>query len=344
MIDKAIIDGKEVLLTENLFQLDSIDSKEKEQISRPSLTFWQDARRRLFKNKGAVLGLVILVCIVLMAIFAPMFSKFKFDQQNLYNSKVPPKMPVVSSLGIMDGKTSLDGTDVYAERNITDNYLFGTDALGRDIWTRVWTGTRVSLYIALIAACFDLIIGVTYGGVSAYYGGKVDIIMQRIIEVITGIPSLVILTLFIMVFDPGILSMSLAMAISGWTGMARVVRSHVLRLKNQEFVLASKTLGSSDAKLILKHLLPNVIGQIVVMIMFSLPSAIFYEAFLSFIGLGLQPPYASLGVLINDGFKTFQTHPYIMLIPSVVICLLIFSLNLLADGLRDAVDPKMRNQ
>lgn len=344
MIDKAIIDGKDVLLTEDLFQLDSIDSKEKEQISRPSLTFWQDARRRLFKNKGAVLGLVILVCIVLMAIFAPMFSKFKFDQQNLYHSKVPPKMPVVSSLGIMDGKTSLDGTDVYAERNITDNYLFGTDALGRDIWTRVWTGTRVSLYIALIAACFDLIIGVTYGGVSAYYGGKVDIIMQRIIEVITGIPSLVILTLFIMVFDPGILSMSLAMAISGWTGMARVVRSHVLRLKNQEFVLASKTLGSPDAKLILKHLLPNVIGQIVVMIMFSLPSAIFYEAFLSFIGLGLQPPYASLGVLINDGFKTFQTHPYIMLIPSVVICLLIFSLNLLADGLRDAVDPKMRNQ
>lgn len=344
MIDKAIIDGKEVLLTENLFQLDSIDSKEKEQISRPSLTFWQDARRRLFKNKGAVLGLVILVCIVLMAIFAPMFSKFKFDQQNLYHSKVPPKMPVVSSLGIMNGKTSLDGTDVYAEKNITDNYLFGTDALGRDIWTRVWTGTRVSLYIALIAACFDLIIGVTYGGVSAYYGGRVDIIMQRIIEVITGIPSLVILTLFIMVFDPGILSMSLAMAISGWTGMARVVRSHVLRLKNQEFVLASKTLGSSDAKLILKHLLPNVIGQIVVMIMFSLPSAIFYEAFLSFIGLGLQPPYASLGVLINDGFKTFQTHPYIMLIPSVVICLLIFSLNLLADGLRDAVDPKMRNQ
>lgn len=344
MIDKAIIDGKEVLLTENLFQLDSIDSKEKEQISRPSLTFWQDARRRLFKNKGAVLGLVILVCIVLMAIFAPMFSKFKFDQQNLYHSKIPPKMPVVSSLGIMNGKTSLDGTDVYAEKNITDNYLFGTDALGRDIWTRVWTGTRVSLYIALIAACFDLIIGVTYGGVSAYYGGRVDIIMQRIIEVITGIPSLVILTLFIMVFDPGILSMSLAMAISGWTGMARVVRSHVLRLKNQEFVLASKTLGSSDAKLILKHLLPNVIGQIVVMIMFSLPSAIFYEAFLSFIGLGLQPPYASLGVLINDGFKTFQTHPYIMLIPSVVICLLIFSLNLLADGLRDAVDPKMRNQ
>lgn len=343
MIDKVIINGEEVVLTEDLFKVSQLASEDKEQINRPSLTFWQDARRRLFKNKGAVLGLIILLIIVTMAILAPMFSKFKFDQQNLYHSKVPPRVPVVSSLGIMDGKTSLNNVDVYKEKNITNNYFFGTDALGRDIWTRVWTGTRVSLYIAIIAAVFDLLIGVTYGGISAYYGGKVDLIMQRIIEIITGIPSLVILTLFIMVFDPGILSMSLAMAISGWTGMARIVRSHVLRLKNQEFVLASKTLGSSDIKLIIKHLLPNVIGPIVVMIMFSLPSAIFYEAFLSFIGLGLQPPFASLGVLINDGFKTFQTHPYIMLIPSVVICLLIFSLNLLADGLRDAVDPKMRN-
>jgi oligopeptide transport system permease protein len=147
-----------------------------------------------------------------------------------------------------------------------------------------------------------------------------------------------------MVFDPGIVSISLAMAVSGWTGMARVVRSHVLRLKNQEFVLASKTLGSSDARLILKHLFPNVVGPIVVMIMFSLPSAIFYEAFLSFIGLGLQPPNASLGVLINEGFKALQNYPYMMFIPSTIVCLLIFSLNLLADGLRDAVDPKMRNQ
>ncbi|RDY25461.1 ABC transporter permease [Romboutsia weinsteinii] len=344
MLDKVVVDGNEVLLTEDMFTLDSIDSKESEAITRPSLTFWQDARKRLFKNKGAVVGLVILTFIVLMAAFAPILSKFTYDKQNLYHAKVPPKFPIVSSLGVMDGRASLDGKDVYAEKNIEETYLFGTDALGRDIWTRVWTGARVSLFIALIAATFDLLIGVTYGGISAYYGGRVDIIMQRIIEVITGIPSLVILTLFIMVFDPGILSMALAMAISGWTGMARVVRSHVLRLKNQEFVLASKTLGSSDIKLIKKHLLPNVIGQIVVMIMFTLPSAIFYEAFLSFIGLGLQPPNASLGVLINDGFKSFQTHPYMMLIPSVVICLLIFSLNLLADGLRDAVDPKMRNQ
>jgi len=343
MVDKVIIDGQEIKLTADLFEPTPAQTGDNEAITRPSLTFWQDARKRLFKNPGAVVGLVILVSIVLMAAFAPMFSKFDYKSQNIRHVKVPPKMPIVSSIGIMDGKNS-DGVDIYAEKNIEEKYLFGTDALGRDIWTRTWTGARVSLFIAVLAATFDLLIGVTYGGISAYYGGRVDIVMQRIIEIISGIPSLVIVTLFIMVFDPGIVSISLAMAVSGWTGMARVVRSHVLRLKNQEFVLASKTLGSSDARLILKHLFPNVVGPIVVMIMFSLPSAIFYEAFLSFIGLGLQPPNASLGVLINEGFKALQNYPYMMFIPSTIVCLLIFSLNLLADGLRDAVDPKMRNQ
>ena len=343
MVDKVIIDDQEVQLTADLFEPIPAQTGDNEAITRPSMTFWQDARKRLFKNPGAVVGLVILVSIVLMAIFAPMFSKFDYKSQNIRHVKVPPKMPIVSVLGVMDGKNS-KGVDVYAEKNIDETYLFGTDSLGRDIWTRVWTGARVSLFIAVLAAVFDLVIGVSYGGISAYYGGRVDIVMQRIMEVITGIPSLVVVTLFIMVFNPGIVSISLAMAVSGWTGMARVVRSHVLRLKNQEFILASKTLGSSDIRLILKHLFPNVIGPIVVMIMFSLPSAIFYEAFLSFIGLGLQPPDASLGVLINEGFQALQNYPYMMFIPSTVVCLLIFSLNLLADGLRDAVDPKMRNQ
>lgn len=342
MIDKVIIDGKEVPLTKDLFSSSSANAEESEVIERESLTFWQDARKRLFKNKGAVAGLIILICIILLAIFAPMFSKFDYKSQNFRNVKVPPKMPIVSSLGIMDGKDT-NGVDIYAEKKIDESYLFGTDALGRDIWTRTWTGARVSLFIALLAASFDLLIGVTYGAVSGYYGGKVDLIMQRIIEIITGIPSLVVVTLFIMVFNPGILSISLAMAVSEWTGMARVVRSHVLKLKNEEFVLASRTLGSSDFRVIFKHLFPNIVGPIVVMIMFSLPSAIFYEAFLSFIGLGLQPPNASLGVLINDGFKALQNYPYMMFIPSTIVCLLIFSLNLLADGLRDAVDPKMRN-
>ncbi len=343
MVDKIMVDGNEIELTKDLFEPSPALNGDNEAITRPSLTFWQDARRRLFKNPGAMTGLFIIACGVLMAIFAPIFTKFEYDEQNIRHTKVPPKFPVLSSIGIMNG-TDDKGVDVYAEREIEENYLFGTDSLGRDIWTRTWQGARVSLGIALLAAFLDLIIGVTYGSISAYYGGKVDIIMQRIIEIITGIPSLVTVILFMMIFEPGIVSISLAMAVSGWTGMARVVRSHVLRLKNQEFVLASKTLGSSDARLILKHLFPNIIGPVVVMIMFSLPGAIFYEAFLSFIGLGLQPPEASLGILINEGYQALQNYPYMMFIPASVLCLLIFSLNLLADGLRDAVDPKMRNQ
>lgn len=353
MMDKVIIDGKEVQLTADLFEVSPADMTQHEAITRPSLTFWQDARKRLFRNKGALTGLIILSIICFLTVFGPMFNEYAYDQQNLRHAKLPPRMPVVSSLGIMDGteiEKKFDGTqervDSYKQKGVEDgvNHWFGTDDLGRDLWTRTWTGARVSLFIAILAAIYDLLIGVTYGGVSAYYGGKVDMYMQRFIEILTGIPSLVILTLFILVFEPGVLSMSLAMAISGWTGMSRIVRSHVLRIKNQEFVLASRTLGASDKKIIVKHLFPNIIGPVVVMMMFSLPSAIFYEAFLSFIGLGLQPPYASLGVLINDGFKQLQTNPYMMFIPSMVICLLIFSLNLLADGLRDAVDPKMRNQ
>lgn len=353
MIEKVIIDGKEVELTADLFEISPADMTQHEAITRPSLTFWQDARKRLFRNKGAITGLVILSIICFLTVFGPLFNKFTYDQQNLSHSKLPPRIPVISSLGVMDGtkkETSYDGkvskVDVYERKGLGDdvNYWFGTDDLGRDLWTRTWSGARVSLFIAILAAVYDLLIGVTYGGVSAYYGGKVDMYMQRFIEILTGIPSLVILTLFILVFEPGVLSMSLAMAISGWTSMSRIVRSHVLRIKNQEFVLASRTLGASDKKIIIKHLFPNIIGPVVVMMMFSLPNAIFYEAFLSFIGLGLQPPYASLGVLINDGFKQLHTNPYMMFIPSVVICLLIFSLNLLADGLRDAVDPKMRNQ
>lgn len=343
MVDKIMVDGQELEITADLFELSPADAGDNEAISRPSLTFWQDARKRLFKNPAAVTGLCILTCIVLMAIFAPVFSKYAYDKQNIRHVKLPPKMPIVSSIGIFDG-TDSNGVDVYAEKGVDENYLFGTDALGRDIWTRVWWGCRVSLGIAMLAAFFDLVIGVTYGSISAFYGGKVDIIMQRIIEIIQGIPNLVVVILFMLVFKPGIMSISMAMAVSGWTGMARVVRSHVLRLKNQEFVLASKTLGASDSRLIAKHLFPNIIGNVVVMIMFSLPSAIFYEAFLSFIGLGLQPPMASLGILINEGFLALQNYPYMLFIPAAVLCILILSLNLLADGLRDAVDPKMRNQ
>ncbi|MBQ6460488.1 MAG: ABC transporter permease, partial [Exiguobacterium sp.] len=214
--------------------------------------------------------------------------------------------------------------------------------LGRDLWSRIWEGTRISLFIGLVAAIIDTIIGVAYGGISAYFGGRTDNIMQRIVEILTGIPNLILIILFILIFDPGVFTIILALAITGWIGMSRLVRGQILKLKNQEFVLAARTLGASSTRLIFKHLIPNTLGAIIITLMFTIPSAIFFEAFLSFIGIGLQPPQASLGTLINDGYKELRTFPFLLVIPSIVIVLLMVSFNLLADGLRDAFDPKMR--
>ncbi|MED4971435.1 ABC transporter permease, partial [Parageobacillus toebii] len=210
------------------------------------------------------------------------------------------------------------------------------------LWTRTWYGTRISLYIGLLAALIDLCIGIAYGGISGFYGGRVDNIMQRIIEILYGIPSLIVVILFILIFEPGIISITLAMVITGWMTMARIVRGQILKLKNMEYVLAARTLGASNSRLIFKHLIPNVVGPIIITTMFTIPSAIFTEAFLSFIGLGIRPPEASLGSLVNEGYKSIQTYPHMMIIPAVVISLLILSFNLVADGLRDALDPKMR--
>ncbi|MBH0228790.1 oligopeptide ABC transporter permease [Halobacillus yeomjeoni] len=233
--------------------------------------------------------------------------------------------------------------DVYGAKGMEDqNFWFGTDGLGRDLWTRTWMGTRISLYIALLAATIDMIIGVAYGGISAYYGGRVDNYMQRIIEILVGIPNLVVVILMILILEPGILSITIALTITGWISMARIVRGQVLKLKNQEFVLASRTLGSKDNRILRKHLVPNVLGLIIINTMFTIPSAIFFEAFLSFIGLGLPTPIASLGTLIDDGFKSLQIYPHILLFPAIVISLIMIAFNVLADGLRDAFDPKMR--
>ncbi|PBB06122.1 oligopeptide ABC transporter permease [Salimicrobium humidisoli] len=232
--------------------------------------------------------------------------------------------------------------DPYAAKDIDSNFWFGTDGLGRDQWTRVWEGTRISLYIALLAAAIDMVIGVAYGGISAYYGGRVDNYMQRIIEILTGIPNLVVVVLMILILDPGIMSITIALVITGWIPMARIVRGQVLKLKSQEFVLASQTLGSSDNRVIRKHLVPNVMGLIIINTMFTIPSAIFFEAFLSFIGLGLPTPQASLGTLIDEGFKSLQIYPFILFWPALVLSILMIGFNVLADGLRDAFDPKMR--
>ncbi|UJL46124.1 ABC transporter permease subunit [Virgibacillus sp. NKC19-16] len=242
-----------------------------------------------------------------------------------------------------ENSAEIDATyHVYHAQDMADTYFWvGTDSLGRDQWTRLWEGTRVSLVIAFVAAAIDLLIGVAYGGISAYFGGRVDNVMQRILEIMIGIPNLVIILLMMLVLPPGILSIIIALSITGWTGMARIVRGEVLKLKNQEFVLASRTLGQSNSKVIVKHLLPNISGIIIINTMFTIPSAIFFEAFLSFIGLGIPAPEASLGTLINTGFDNLRQFPFLLLYPAILISVIMIAFNILADGLRDAFDPKM---
>ncbi|EST55886.1 peptide ABC transporter permease [Brevibacillus panacihumi W25] len=327
-------------IPEDLFVPEPVDASLQEQTSGPMKSVWQDAWQRLVKNKGAVLSLFMILLITFLALAGPAMSGRTYDEQNLLFSNLPPKVPGLEWLGF-DGIDS-KGINQYEVRGVTENFWFGTDEFGRDLWTRVWKGTQISLLIASLAALLDLIIGVAYGGISAFYGGRTDTVMQRIIEVLMGIPNLIVIILFILILEPGIFSIVLAMIVTGWVSMARVVRGQILQIKAQEFVMASRALGASNSRLIVKHMLPNAIGPILVTIMFTIPSAIFFEAFLSFIGLGLQPPLASLGMLIQDGYVAMRYFTYKLVFPGIIISVLMISFNLLADGLRDALDPRMK--
>nr|WP_132745492.1 oligopeptide ABC transporter permease [Scopulibacillus darangshiensis] len=328
-------------ITEDMFKPVALGSEQNEKISKPTIGFWKDAWLRLRKNKAAIVGLVFIILIVLMSIIGPHLNKYGFDDQSLDRSNLPPKVTGLGWLGF-GGVDAMSGSDAYEMKGIKDHFWFGTDTLGRDLWTRVWQGTQVSLIIAIVATLGDFIIGVAYGGISAFYGGRVDTVMQRFMEILIGIPNLILMILFILWLNPGMESIILALMITGWTGMARIIRGQTLKLKGQEFVLAARTLGSKDSRIIWKHLIPNVLGQIIITTMFTIPGAIFFEAFLSFIGLGIAPPNASLGSLNNDGFQNIQIYPYMAFFPALILSILMISFNLLADGLRDAFDPKMR--
>lgn len=329
------------------FEPISIDSNlDREKISAPSLNFMQDSWRRLKKNKGAVISLVLLILITLVAFGSIWITPHDPTKQNPKYINLPPRVPGVSLNGF-NGTAMVGGTriDKYEQANVPEdvNYFLGTDGLGRDELSRLLMGTRMSLIIAFVAAFLDLTFGVIYGMISGMKGGRVDNVMQRILEVLSGIPNLVVMILMLMIFKPGMLSIILAMIITGWITMARIVRAQTLKIKDQEYVLAATTLGESQSKIAMKHVLPNISGVIIVQMMFSIPSAIFFEAFLSFIGLGLTPPTASLGTLLNEGYKTFRFLPHLMWAPAITLSVIMVCFNLLADGLRDAFDPKMND-
>jgi oligopeptide transport system permease protein len=302
-------------LDPGLFKPAAIDPYEGERIAGPPVGFWKDAWIRLKKNRGALISLAFLVFVFAMAfVIGPLLAAHSAFEQSMSQRYSGP----------------------------SGDYWFGTDKFGRDMWSRVWAGTRVSLYIGFLAAFMDIFVGVAYGAFSGYSGGRTDDILQRGIEILNGIPSLVVAILAMVVFDPGIITISIAIGLTGWTFMARIVRGRMLQLKDQEFALASRSLGASGLRLVWKHLIPNSLGLIVINLMFTIPSAIFAEAFLSFIGLGIQVPRASLGSLISDGTAELQFHPYLLWLPAAVFCVLMICFNLLGDGLRDALDPKMR--
>jgi dipeptide transport system permease protein len=286
-----------------------------EAVVRPSLSYWKDSWHRLLKNKLAMTGLVFLILLAILAIFGPILSPHSIETQRLTEQNLPPS-----------GK-----------------YWFGTDDLGRDVFTRTCYGARISLFVGLMAALIDFIIGVVYGGIAGYKGGGTDNLMMRFVEILYGLPYLLVVILVMVVIGPGLTTIILALSITGWVGMARIVRGQVLQIKNYEFVLASKTFGTSAARIIRKNLLPNTMGPIIVQMTLTIPSAIFAEAFLSFIGLGIQAPHASWGVMANDGLSTILSgYWWRLFFPTLFISLTMFAFNVLGDGLQDALDPKLR--
>ncbi|RLQ86763.1 ABC transporter permease [Planomicrobium sp. Y74] len=291
------------------------DGDEKEAVVRPSLSYWKDAWRRLKKNKLAMTGLVFLVLLAVMAIFGPIFSPHSVTQQDLPNQNLAPSA----------------------------EHWFGTDEAGRDVFTRTWYGARISLFVGLMAALIDFTIGIIYGGIAGYKGGRTDSLMMRVVEILYGLPYLLVVILLLVVMGPSLTTIIIALTITGWVGMARIVRGQVLQVKNYEFVTASKSFGAKTSRIIRKNLIPNAMGPIIVQVTLTVPSAIFAEAFLSFLGLGIQAPFASWGVMANDALPVIISGDWWRLFfPALFISLTMFAFNVLGDGLQDALDPKMR--
>lgn len=280
----------------------------------PTMSFWQDAWYRLKKNQSALLGLITLLVLFFLAIIGPLFSSHTYYETQLHLKNEPPSL----------------------------KFWFGTDELGRDLFTRCWWGARISLFIAITASFVDLIIGVLYGSFAALLGGKTEEWMMRFADVLYSIPYLLVVILLMVIIGPGLLTIILALTMTGWINMARIVRSQILQLKQQDFIKAAQALGASRRRILWHHLIPNAMGPIIVTLTLTIPTAIFAEAFLSFLGLGVQAPIASWGTMANDGLSALRYYPWRLFFPALSISLTMLSFNLLGDGLRDAFDPRLR--
>lgn len=359
-------------IDQSMFEFVDTSDVEKEQTGSKTLTFWQDARVRFKKNKAAVISLILFCILVVIALCSPFLGTYYKEFYNssacenqaveggeissncsldsnligarnvLENQLLPPKVPVLEFFGIADGVKN--GVDVYQEAGLDDStyFLFGTDNLGRDVFVRTMVGALISILFGLTAAIIDLVIGVTLGGISGYYGGKIDLYLQRFVEIIGSVPRLIWVIILVTVIGSGFIPLMVALVISGWIPMYRMVRSQMLKLREQEYVLSARTLGASDFQIITKHLLPNAMGVIIIWLMFSIPEAIFFESFMSFLGLGISTPIPSLGSLASEGREHMQNNPYLLFIPATILSAIMLWFNLIADGLRDALDPKMR--
>lgn len=353
-----------------------VDVLRDEKFEGEAIGFFKDAMIRFMRNKASVAAFIIISIIVVMSIFGPMLNEYDYKEQNIQLALMPARIPGIEKLGIFDGvktinvrKDSIEEKykdslveiveeykvrdvdmatikiDMYKYKGVEDKYFwFGTDSLGRDQWTRLWRGSRISLIIAVLSMSVNIVVGVIYGAISGYYGGVVDLIMQRIIEIIGSIPLTVIVILFVFYYGPGIIPIAIALCLTGWIGMSRMIRAQFYKYKRMEYVLAARTLGATDRILIFRHILPNAVGIIITMSALAIPGAIFSESFLAYIGLGLQAPEPSIGVLLAEGQQVLLEHPHLTIFPAFLISILMISFNLLGNGLRDAFDPTLRGQ
>ncbi len=395
----------QISIAKEQFQKINKDTDSMEKIVRPSLTYWQDAWRRLRKNMLAMAGLVTIILLIIVAVAGPMMVKGSFSDQVLQMANLPPTLEIYKvddqnfiflqkeyrlynvtekgevlnvltetkndiinnvkeyningkivtldfsfakkakkdDINAIKYELRIDGKLVDAPLKVSNKtYLWGSDSLGRDLFIRVLNGARISLMIALVATVVNFFIGVLYGGISGYIGGQLDNYMMRLVDIISTIPMMLYVILLMVVIGPGLKTIMIVMGLVFWLGMARIVRGQALSLKEQEFILAAKTVGASTWRILVVHLIPNAMGPIIVALTMMIPNAIFTEAFLSFVGLGVPAPLASWGTLANDALGGLRSFPYLLFYPSLAICITMLAFNFLGDGLRDALDPRLR--